>query len=60
YTRARHTEVKARVTGVDALNRASMADGQGVRDMRLRALNGLYSVAPVRRLLMRAGLGVTG
>jgi len=60
YTRARHAEVKARVTGVDALNRASMADAQGLRDMRLRALNGLYSVAPVRRILMRAGLGVTG
>lgn len=60
YARARHTEVKARVTGVDALNRASMADAQGLRDMRLQALNALYSVAPVRRLLMRAGLGATG
>ncbi|ABD54159.1 UbiH/UbiF family hydroxylase [Jannaschia sp. CCS1] len=60
YARARHTEVKARVTGVDALNRASMADAQGLRDMRLRALNGLYSVAPVRRVLMRAGLGASG
>lgn len=60
YARARHTEIKARVAGVDALNRASMADAQGLRDMRLRALNGLYSVAPVRRILMRAGLGATG
>ncbi|MBY4895265.1 UbiH/UbiF family hydroxylase [Rhodobacteraceae bacterium N5(2021)] len=60
YSRARHTEIKARVTGVDALNRASMADAQGLRDMRLRALNSLYSVAPVRRILMRAGLGATG
>lgn len=60
YARARHPEVKARVAGVDALNRASMADAQGLRDMRLRALNGLYSVAPVRRVLMRAGLGATG
>jgi 2-octaprenyl-6-methoxyphenol hydroxylase len=60
YARARQVEVKARVTGIDALNRASMAEAQGLRDMRLQALNALYSVAPVRRLLMRAGLGATG
>lgn len=60
FARTRHAEIRARVTGVDALNRASMADAPGLRDMRLRALNGLYSVAPVRRILMRAGLGATG
>jgi 2-octaprenyl-6-methoxyphenol hydroxylase len=60
YHRARHAEVTARVTGVDALNRASMAGAQGVRDLRLRGLNAIYSVAPVRRVLMRAGLGATG
>jgi len=60
YHRARHGEVLARVTGVDALNRASMAEAQGLRDLRLRGLNAIYSVAPVRRVLMRAGLGATG
>lgn len=60
YHRARHAEVLARVTGVDALNRASMAEAQGLRDLRLRALNAIYSVAPVRRVMMRAGLGATG
>lgn len=60
YHRARHTEVIARVTGVDALNRASMAEAQGLRDLRLRALDAIYSVAPVRRVMMRAGLGATG
>ncbi len=57
YTNTRHREIAARVAGVDALNRASMADAQGLRDLRLEALNTLYSVAPVRRALMRAGLG---
>ncbi|WP_439138480.1 UbiH/UbiF family hydroxylase [Roseicyclus sp.] len=60
YERARHAEIVARVTGVDALNRASMAEAQGLRDLRLRALNAIYSVAPVRRVMMRAGLGAKG
>ncbi len=60
YHRARHAEVVARIAGVDALNRASMAEAQGLRDMRMKALNAFYSVAPVRRVLMRAGLGASG
>ena len=58
YHRKRHLEVQARVTGIDALNRASMMGAQGLRDLRATALNALYSVAPVRKTLMRAGLGV--
>ena len=58
YHRKRHLEVQARVTGIDALNRASMMGAQGLRDLRAGALNALYSIAPVRRTLMRAGLGV--
>jgi 2-octaprenyl-6-methoxyphenol hydroxylase len=57
YERARHAEIAARVAGVDALNRASMADDQGLRDLRMKALNSFYSVKPVRQILMRAGLG---
>lgn len=60
YNRIRHAEVLARVTGVDALNRASMVETQGLRDLRMQALNTFYSVAPVRRVLMRAGLGARG
>lgn len=58
YHRRRHLEVQARVTGIDALNRASMMGAQGLRDLRASALNALYSVAPVRKTLMRAGLGL--
>ncbi len=53
---ARHAEIAARVAGVDALNRASMAEDQGLRDLRMRALNTFYSVKPMRQILMRAGL----
>ncbi|MDE3237793.1 MAG: UbiH/UbiF family hydroxylase [Paracoccaceae bacterium] len=58
YTRRRHTEVRARVMGIDTLNRASMIAAPTLRDLRAQALNALYSVAPVRRTLMKAGLGV--
>lgn len=58
YHRRRHWEVQARVTGIDLLNRASMASAPGLRDLRAKALDALYSVRPVRTSLMRAGLGV--
>jgi 2-octaprenyl-6-methoxyphenol hydroxylase len=58
YHKQRHWEVQARITGIDALNRASMMGGPALRDLRATALNALYSVAPVRRTLMKAGLGV--
>ena len=57
YHRRRHPEIRLRVTGIDALNRASMVGAQGLRDMRAAALDALYSVAPVRKTLMKAGLG---
>lgn len=58
YHRQRHLEVRARVTGIDLLNRASMAGSPVLRDLRARALQALYSARPVRQMLMRAGLGV--
>ncbi|MEP3296099.1 MAG: UbiH/UbiF family hydroxylase [Pseudoruegeria sp.] len=57
YHRKRHPEVKLRVTGIDALNRASMMGSQQMRDLRAGLLNSLYSVTPVRKTLMKAGLG---
>jgi 2-octaprenyl-6-methoxyphenol hydroxylase len=58
YHRSRHLEVQARVTGIDLLNRASMAGAQPLRDLRSQALDLLYSSRPVRQTLMRAGLGM--
>ncbi|WP_103333330.1 UbiH/UbiF family hydroxylase [Pseudotabrizicola formosa] len=58
YHRKRHWDVQARITGIDALNRASMMGAQPLRDLRATALNALYSAAPVRRTLMKAGLGL--
>jgi len=57
YTRRRWPEVALRVGGVDLLNRASMLSARPLRDLRALGLNALYSAAPVRRTLMRLGMG---
>lgn len=58
YNRRRWPEVKARVTGIDLLNRTSMLEPRPLRDLRAGALNALYSLKPVRHTLMKAGLGM--
>ena len=58
YARARRPEALARLIGIDALNRASMMRLRPLRDLRAAALGGLYALAPVRRTMMRAGLGL--
>ncbi|MCV6823877.1 MULTISPECIES: UbiH/UbiF family hydroxylase [Halocynthiibacter] len=57
YESKRMREAKIRVSGVDLLNRASMLGAQGLRDLRAEALTGLYAFTPLRKGLMRAGLG---
>jgi len=57
FHRRRHTEVRARVAGIDLLNRASMMEAQPLRDLRAAGLNAIYSLAPVRRTMMQMGLG---
>ena len=58
FARRRRAEAYARLLGIDALNRASQAGARPLRDLRAAALGGLYGIAPVRRLMMRAGLGM--
>ena len=60
YHRARHAEVAFRMTGIDVLNRASMMDAQPLRDARAGGLRALHALAPVRRGLMRLGMGGKG
>ena len=57
YDRRRRPEVLARVTGIDALNRASMMGAPVMRDLRAFGLTALHGLAPVRKALMRAGMG---
>lgn len=58
YARKRGPDVQTRVTGIDLLNRASMAEAQPLRDARAQGLKALYGLAPVRKSLMQLGLGV--
>ncbi|APX89290.1 2-octaprenyl-6-methoxyphenyl hydroxylase [Brevirhabdus pacifica] len=57
YQRRRWPELRARVAGVDLLNRASMAGAPILRDGRLKGLELIHGLAPVRTGLMRLGLG---
>ena len=54
YARAREREVRVRPLGIDALHRASQAPLGPLRALGVAAL---HDVAPVRRALMRLGLG---
>ena len=53
----RERDVHLRQAGIDLLNRASMVSARPLRDLRAAALGAFYSAAPVRKTLMRAGLG---
>lgn len=57
YHSSRWPEIKARVTGIDLLNRSSMAENPMLRDIRRYGLKALHGIAPLRKTLMRAGLG---
>jgi len=57
YARKRHADIKLRVTGIDMLNRASIAGGEITQDLRAKGIQALYGITPVRRKLMELGLG---
>ncbi|SFR43042.1 2-octaprenyl-6-methoxyphenol hydroxylase [Yoonia tamlensis] len=57
YARARHGDIKLRIAGIDALNRASIAGGPLAQELRAQGIKLLYGLSPVRRKLMELGLG---
>ncbi|MEO0391168.1 MAG: UbiH/UbiF family hydroxylase [Pseudomonadota bacterium] len=58
YERARAADIALRVSGIDMLNRASQASAPLMRDARGVGLRALHDIAPVRKGLMKLGLGV--
>jgi 2-octaprenyl-6-methoxyphenol hydroxylase len=58
YERRRWPDIRLRLAGIDALNRASMLEARPLRDARAAALHALYSLAPVRKGLMQLGIGM--
>ncbi|MFT3973126.1 MAG: FAD-dependent monooxygenase [Amaricoccus sp.] len=59
YHRKRHRETALRVAGIDALNRAAMAEPRPLRDLRRAGLAALHGLPPLRHAAMRLGLGAT-
>ena len=57
YTKRRHPDARLRVAGIDALNRASMAGSLSVQALRAAGIRALHDATPVRRSLMKLGLG---
>ncbi|GAA6189292.1 UbiH/UbiF family hydroxylase [Litorivita sp. NS0012-18] len=60
FHKARHGEVRARVAGIDLLNRASQIHAQPLRDLRAAGLSAIYGMAPVRKMMMQMGLSTRG
>ncbi|MGJ8612448.1 MAG: FAD-dependent monooxygenase, partial [Octadecabacter sp.] len=60
YHRARHGDIARRVKGVDLLNRASQAENPLLRDIRAKGVEALYGLTPLRKTIMRLGLGAKG
>ncbi len=57
YARQRHPDTKLRVTGIDALNRASIAGNPMLQDLRAKGIQALFGIKPIRHGLMELGLG---
>lgn len=57
YHRLRHPDIALRAMGISVLNRASQSGDDLLNSLRTLGLKALHDVTPVRRNLMRIGLG---
>ncbi len=58
YEKKRMPDLKLRVAGVSALNMTSMSGHPFSHDLRAKGIEALHQIAPVRKSLMRLGLGM--
>jgi 2-octaprenyl-6-methoxyphenol hydroxylase len=58
YHKDRINDVRVRVGGISLLNQTSIAQNQIIRDLRAGVIEALHGMAPVRKTLMKMGLGV--
>lgn len=59
FQRRRWGDINRRVRGIDLLNRISMAENPRLGDLRRHGLKTLHNVVPIRKILMKTGLGAT-
>jgi len=57
YQADRHSDIRLRLRGIDALNRASIAGHPILTQLRSAGMRALYDLAPIRRRVMELGLG---
>lgn len=57
YHRARINEIRLRVAGITVLNKTSQAANPPLQALRAAGITALHDMAPVRKGLMRLGLG---
>ncbi|MBM9594737.1 FAD-dependent monooxygenase [Roseitranquillus sediminis] len=60
YVRAREADVRARATAIDLFNRICRSNEAPVQALRQAGLAAVHGLAPLRRGVMRAGLGDGG
>ena len=58
YAKRRKPDIALRVRGIDLLNRAAMTNDANLKALRLKGLQTLHGVAPIRKIMMQTGLGV--
>lgn len=58
YHKRRWPDIRMRVQGIDALNRASMTGNPLGQSLRAAGLGALQRIAPLRKTAIRSGLGV--
>ncbi len=57
YAQARRADIAARARAIDLFNRVARSGGAGMQALRLAGLKAVHDIAPLRRGVMRAGLG---
>ncbi len=57
YNARRHPVIAARITAIDALNRAAQVSSPTLRNLRRSGLHALFTIEPLRKTAMRLGLG---
>ncbi len=57
YSKARHTDIRRRAQFIDLYNRICRSDLAPVQDLRSLGLRMVHDVAPLRRKVMKVGMG---
>ena len=57
YNKARAADISRRVQAIDLFNRITRSGLPSLQHLRLSGLKAIHGIAPVRKAVMRAGMG---